>query len=65
MDRKVTPLERVFQLARSGQVSNLEDIRKALKQEGYDGAAVYFGLSLKKQLRQLINGCSIRAPLKP
>jgi hypothetical protein len=33
MDLNLSALERAFQLARSGQVSNVEDIRKRLKQE--------------------------------
>ena len=54
MDPNLSALERAFQLARSGQVSNVEDIRKRLKQEGYDANAVYVGQSLKTQLRDLI-----------
>jgi hypothetical protein len=54
MDRNVTPLERAFQLAKSGKVSNLDDIRKTLKQEGYDANVVQDGLSLKNQLKNLI-----------
>ena len=45
MDRKVSPLERAFQLARSGQVSKVEDIRKRLKQEGSEANAVSLGCS--------------------
>jgi hypothetical protein len=54
MDRNVTPLERAFQLARSGKVSSLDDIRKALKQEGYDPSVVQDGASLKTQLNGLL-----------
>jgi hypothetical protein len=54
MDRNVTPLERAFQLAKSGKVSTVEDIRKLLKQEGYDATVVQDGPSLKAQLKNLI-----------
>jgi hypothetical protein len=54
MDPNLSALERAFQLARSGRVSNVEEIRKRLKQEGYDANAVFVGRSLKTQLRDLI-----------
>jgi hypothetical protein len=60
MDRNVTPLERAFQLAKSGKVSNLDDIRKMLKQEGYDASVVQDGTSLKTQLRNLIKAAQSR-----
>jgi hypothetical protein len=60
MDRNVTPLERAFQLAKSGKVSNLDDIRKTLKQEGYDARVVQDGASLKAQLRNLIKAAQSR-----
>ena len=59
MDPNLSALERAFQLARSGQVSNVEDIRKRLKQEGYDANAVYIGPSLKAQLRDLIKAARL------
>jgi hypothetical protein len=40
MDRKVSALERAFQLARSGQVAGIGDIKKQLTREGYDDKAV-------------------------
>jgi hypothetical protein len=54
MDPKVSALERAFQLARSGRVSNIDDIRKILKREGYDLIDLFVGPSLKSQLRELI-----------
>jgi len=59
MDRDVTALERAFQLAKSGKVSNLDDIRKTLKQEGYDANVVQDGPSLKAQLRNLIKAAHL------
>jgi hypothetical protein len=35
MDRRMTALERAFDLARSGQVSGLSEIVGALRREGY------------------------------
>ena len=46
MDSKVTALERAFQLARSGHMATVDDIRKRLKQEGYDERAVVDGGSI-------------------
>ena len=54
MDHKVRVLERTFQLARSGQVARIDDLKKRLKREGYEATEVYFGPSLKSQLRELI-----------
>jgi hypothetical protein len=65
MDRRVSPLERAFQLARSGQVSKLDDLRKTLKQEGYDADALYVGKSLKKQLNDLIKAAAFERPADP
>ena len=54
MDRNVSTLERAFQLAKSGQVSTIEDIRKVLRQEGYEASNMYVGPSLRSQLRELM-----------
>ena len=37
---KVSPLERAFQLARSGRIAKVDEIRKQLRQEGYDESVV-------------------------
>jgi hypothetical protein len=55
MDSKVTALERAFQLARSGRMATIEEIKKRLKQEGYDARVVADGgRSLTTQLKELI-----------
>jgi hypothetical protein len=54
MDPKVTALERAFQLAKSGRVVGIPDIRAQLRREGYDEKAVDGGPSLSSQLRGLI-----------
>jgi len=52
MDSKVTALERAFQLARSGLMTTVEDIKKRLKQEGYDEKVMADGgPALTTQLR--------------
>jgi hypothetical protein len=64
MDSKVTALERAFQLARSGKMATIEDIKKRLKQEGYDERVVTDGgRSLTMQLRGLIRTGAIDAQL--
>ena len=53
----MTALERAFQLARSGHMATIEDIKKRLKQEGYDQRAVADGgPCLTMQIRGLISG---------
>jgi hypothetical protein len=43
MDSNLSALERAFQLAKSGQFSNVENIRKRLKQEGYVANVMFVG----------------------
>ena len=54
MDPKTSALERAFQLAKSGQVSKVDDIKPRLKREGYDANDVFLGQSLRVQLAGLI-----------
>lgn len=53
MDPKVTALEPAFQLAKSGDVGGIPEIRKALKREGYSVDQLQ-GSSVKRQLAGLI-----------
>jgi hypothetical protein len=62
MDSKVTALERAFQLARSGRMTTIDDIKKRLKQEGYDERVIDGGRSLTVQLRGLIRTAGAGAP---
>jgi hypothetical protein len=58
----VTALERAFQLARSGHMATVNDIRKRLKHEGYDERAVADGgRSLTTQLRGIIRAAGADA----
>jgi hypothetical protein len=49
-----SPIERAFELARSGQCSTTADVIKRLKDEGYTADKV-IGPVLMKQLRDLID----------
>lgn len=53
MKPHVTPIERAFELARSGQCRSTTEIKKALKTEGYL-IETLTGATLLKQLRNTI-----------
>jgi hypothetical protein len=53
MSNRSTPLERAFQLARSGRPNTIADIKQILDSEGYASGQVE-GKALHKQLRALI-----------
>ena len=53
MDQRMTALERAFQLAKSGQVSRVEEITNALYREGYSRDRIQ-GSVLRRQLSDLI-----------
>jgi hypothetical protein len=59
MSNRPTPLERAFQLARSGRPNTIADIKQILHSEGYASGQVE-GKALHKQLRALI--LAARAP---
>ena len=48
-----TPLERAFELARSGECNLVSDVRKRLRDEGYSDAQID-GPSLIRQLRRIL-----------
>jgi hypothetical protein len=54
MKNGVRPLERAFQLARSGTVKDTTEIREQLDREGYNSAEIN-GPMLRKQLLDLIH----------
>lgn len=54
MDINRTALERAFDLACSGQVETVDEIKKKLRREGYDLGQI-FGQSLMRQPRELID----------
>ena len=48
-------IERAFEIARTGTVRNIDDIRRALRSEGCDNIEAHLSsLALKKQLLALI-----------
>jgi hypothetical protein len=53
MKPNVGPIERAFQLARSGSVRNVEEIKLAMHREGYDYKVIE-GNSIRGQLRALV-----------
>jgi hypothetical protein len=59
MDHNTTPLERAFQLAKSGDCNSVEDLKKRLKAEGYPTNQV-FGRVLGRQLQGLIKKALIK-----
>jgi hypothetical protein len=54
----MTALERAFQIAKSGEVSGLTEIVKALKREGYSPDQIE-GPALKRQLANLIKAARV------
>jgi hypothetical protein len=59
MDQYLTALERAFQVAKSGRVKDLEEIRMLLRREGHDVSQLQ-GPLLRSQLKKLIEAA--RAP---
>ena len=53
MHQNMTTIERAFQLARSGQVETLRDLKQVLKSEGYSQEQIE-GRSLLTQLKNAI-----------
>ena len=48
-------IARAYQLARSGSLQSVEDIRRKLRSEGYDGINAHLaGRLIQRQLRALI-----------
>ena len=54
MDQHPTALERAFELARSGRVKDVSEIRAVLKRERHDDRQLQ-GWQLTSQLKKLIN----------
>ena len=53
MDINHTALERAFQIARSGKVTSMQELRALLSKEGYTASQVD-GPALGRQLREII-----------
>lgn len=55
MGGRVTTVERAYQLASSGEVFSLTEIRKQLRAEGYHDAPAHLaGVALVTELRRLL-----------
>ena len=57
MHPNITAIERAFQLAKSGLVTKVQDIRTVLNREGYSSDAINYR-SIRDQLRALISKAS-------
>jgi hypothetical protein len=57
MDPNKTTIQRAFELARSGEFKRIDDIRRQLKDEGYNHDLIV-GRSLLAQLRTLMAAAS-------
>ena len=60
MDHNTSPLERAFQLAKSGEMESISDLKKRLKSEGYSIAQIE-GRTINKQLATLIRNAKGQA----
>ena len=61
MQQKIPTLERAFQLARNRSCRTIEELRKALRHEGYSTEQIT-GRALSKQLRDLMTGVGEKGP---
>lgn len=61
MDHRKTTLERAFELAKSGVYANFGEVRTKIKNEGYDVRQMIGGLSLRKQINQIIQSARANA----
>lgn len=57
MTHRPTPLERAFELARSGACETISDIQRQLRSEGLDPHQIQ-GKSLRNQLRELLKAAA-------
>ncbi|TPG11960.1 hypothetical protein [Sphingomonas oligophenolica] len=55
MDQALSTLERALQLARGGQCKSVNDVRQALRREGYDAVHQHLhGAAINRQLIDLL-----------
>ena len=64
MKPNVTPIERAFELARSGKCHSTTEIKQVLKHEGYV-VETLTGATLLKQLRSLISAHAVPPSANP
>jgi len=59
---ELNPIERAFELARSGECKDILDLERRLKRDGYASVSQHLGApSLRKQLSTMIKQNQIRA----
>jgi hypothetical protein len=64
MDHRLSTLERAFQIARSGEVLDIQQLKRAVKKEGYAADQIH-GRALSKQLRTIIAAATPATPRQP
>ena len=57
----ITPIERAFELAKSGRCRTMVEIVARLKAEGYPTDQIYSGPGLRRQLQSMIKEAGQRA----
>ena len=61
--RRLSTLERAYEIVRSGSVSGMKEIKRALKAEGYEDIdGKLFGAWLNAELRRLCDAARNRVP---
>jgi hypothetical protein len=64
MDHRLSTLERAFQIARSGEVLDIQQLKRAVKKEGYAADQIH-GRAISKQLRTIIAAATPATPRQP
>jgi hypothetical protein len=63
MVSKHNTVERAFELARSGRVSTLTELRRQLSREGHEAVEAHLaGAAIRKQLAQIFAAAAVQPP---
>ena len=63
IEKHITAIERAFEIARSGVARNVDEIKKRLRDEGYDQDQLY-GKALTRQLMEIARRAQVESKLK-
>jgi hypothetical protein len=63
IEKHITAIERAFEIARSGVARNVDEIKKRLRDEGYDQDQIY-GKALSRQLMEIARRAQVESKLK-
>lgn len=63
IEKHITAIERAFEIARSGVPRNVDEIKKRLRDEGYDQDQIY-GKLLSRQLMDIARRAQVESKLK-